>query len=328
MSITSSPIRSVLPFDAQPFYREAIVHLPDCFMVHDRRQAVPRALTRADVGLPPDGFVFCSFNHSYKIRAPVFDAWMQLLRNVPGSVLWLLAANQHAAANLRRAAAQRSVDPARLIFAGRVPLDQHLDRQRLADLFLDTAPYNAGATASAALWAGVPLVTCRGASLVGRMAASMLHAVGLPELETANLTDYVALAESLARDPARLQALRQSLGPTEAKPAAVRHRALHAASRGGLRHDGGYTAERRATEAVQRRANRLRNFCERTSSALRYSAGSDGGISLAPCSGRSSIRTRATSALTENTSAATNTHRNTPATSRPLAPAFAASTST
>jgi len=207
--IVADPI--VLPHDRQPFYGEAIVHLPDCFMVHDHRQAVPRALTRADVGLPPDGFVFCSFNHSYKIRAPVFDAWMQLLRNLPGSVLWLLAANEHAAANLRQAAARRAVDPARLIFAGRVPLDRHLDRQRLADLFLDTVPYNAGATASAALWAGVPLVTCRGASLVGRMAASMLHAVGLPELVTANLTDYAALAEALARDPARLQALRQTL---------------------------------------------------------------------------------------------------------------------
>ena len=103
--VVADPI--VLPFDRQPFYSEAIVHLPDCFMVHDRRQAVPRTLTRADVGLPRDGFVFCSFNHSYKIREPVFDAWMQLLRNVPGSVLWLLGANEHAVANLRRAAAQR-----------------------------------------------------------------------------------------------------------------------------------------------------------------------------------------------------------------------------
>jgi predicted O-linked N-acetylglucosamine transferase (SPINDLY family) len=207
--IVADPI--VLPLDRQPFYREAIVHLPDCFMVHDHRQAVPRALTRADAGLPPDGFVFCSFNHSYKIRALVFDAWMQLLRNVPGSVLWLLAANDHATANLRAAAAKHAVEPARLIFAGRVPLEQHLDRQRLADLFLDTAPYNAGATASAALSAGVPLVTCRGNSLVGRMAASMLHAVGLPELVTANLTDYITLAASLAHDPARLQALWQAL---------------------------------------------------------------------------------------------------------------------
>jgi protein O-GlcNAc transferase len=202
---------TVLPFQDQPFYREAIVHLPDCFMAHDRAQAVPRTLSRRDVGLPNDGVVFCSFNHTYKIRAPVFDAWMQILRNVPDSVLWLLAANTHAAENLRRAAVQRSVDPARLIFAERVDLAAHLDRQRLADLFLDTVPYNAGATAGAALWAGVPLVTCLGTSLVGRMAASMLRAVGLPELVATDLPGYVAIAEALARDPARLQALRQRL---------------------------------------------------------------------------------------------------------------------
>ena len=207
--IIADPI--VLPFDRQPFYSEAIVHLPDCFMVHDRRQTAPRTMSRADAGLPRDGFVFCSFNHSYKIREPVFDAWMQLLRDVPGSVLWLLGANERAVTNLRDAAAARSVDPARLIFADRVDLAEHLDRQHLADLFLDTAPYNAGATASAALWAGVPLVTCTGSSLVGRMAASMLHAAGLPELVAANLTDYVAIAEALARDPSRLQLLRQKL---------------------------------------------------------------------------------------------------------------------
>jgi protein O-GlcNAc transferase len=200
-----------LPFDRQPFYREAIVHLPDCFMVHDRAHPVPGLLSRGDVGLPQDAFVFCSFNHSYKIRAPVFDVWMQLLRNVPGSVLWLLGANAHAVANLRNAAAKRDVDPARLIFADRMELDQHFDRQRLADLFLDTVPYNAGATASAALWAGVPVVTCLGESLVGRMAASMLHAIGLPELVTENLTDYAALAKALARDPARLAWLREKL---------------------------------------------------------------------------------------------------------------------
>jgi protein O-GlcNAc transferase len=201
----------VLPFDEQPFYREAIVHLPDCFMVHDRTQVVPSTLSRRDVGLPSDAVVFCSFNHAYKIRAPVFDTWMEILRDVPGSVLWLLAANTHAADNLRRAAARRSVDPARLIFADRVDLAAHLDRQRLADLFLDTVPYNAGATASAALWAGVPLLTCLGTSLVGRMAASMLHAVGLPQLVTTSLSEYGALAVTLAHDPSRLQSLRHTL---------------------------------------------------------------------------------------------------------------------
>jgi protein O-GlcNAc transferase len=212
--IVADPV--VLPFEEQPFYREAIVHLPDCFMVHDRAQAVPQTLSRRDVGLPQDGVVFCSFNHAYKVHAPLFDAWMQLLRNVPGSVLWLLAANAHAAENLRRAAARHSVDPARLIFADRVDLAAHLDRQRLADLFLDTTPYNAGATASAALWAGVPLVTCRGASLVGRMAASMLEAVGLPELVAPDLAGYVALAEALARNPTRLKALRERLAQNRA----------------------------------------------------------------------------------------------------------------
>lgn len=207
--IIADPI--VLPFDQQPLYSEAIVHLPDGFMVQDDAPAPPRKLSRADAGLPGDGFVFCSFNHSHKIRAPMFDAWMQLLRSVPGSVLWLLGANDHAVANLRRAAAARSVDPARLVFAPRVERPEHLDRQRLADLFLDTLPCNAGATASDALSAGVPLVTCLGATAVGRMAASMLSAVGLPELVAANLTDYVALAQALARDPARLQALRQRL---------------------------------------------------------------------------------------------------------------------
>jgi predicted O-linked N-acetylglucosamine transferase (SPINDLY family) len=125
--------------------------------------------------------------------------------------LWLLGDNAGAVANLRREAQGRGVDPARLIFAGRVDLPEHLERQRLADLFLDTLPYNAGATASAALWAGVPLLTCLGSGLVGRMAASMLNAVGLPELAVPTLADYEALALALARDPARLRSLRGKL---------------------------------------------------------------------------------------------------------------------
>jgi predicted O-linked N-acetylglucosamine transferase (SPINDLY family) len=200
-----------LPFNQQPFYAEKIVHLPGCFMVQERRQAAPCTLSRADVGLPPDGFVFCSFNHSYKIREAMFEIWMRLLREVDGSVLWLLDANPQAVANLRRAAERRAVDPQRLIFAGRADLANHLDRQRLADLFLDTTPYNAGATAIAALSAGVPVLTCLGASLTGRMAASMLHAAGLPELVTDSLAAYEGLALTLARDPARLQSLRRTL---------------------------------------------------------------------------------------------------------------------
>jgi predicted O-linked N-acetylglucosamine transferase (SPINDLY family) len=202
---------TALPFSQQPFYAERIVHLPGCFMVQDRQQAVPHSLSRADVGLPSDGFVFCSFNHSYKIREPVFEIWMRLLREIPGSVLWLLSANPQAAANLRRAAERRTIDPQRLIFAERADLAYHLDRQRLADLFLDTVPYNAGATASAALWAGVPMLTCLGTSLVGRMAASMLRAMELPELATGSLAAYEETALTLARDPDRLQSVRRTI---------------------------------------------------------------------------------------------------------------------
>ncbi len=234
----------VLPFDQQPFYSEAIVHLPDCFMVHDRRQAAPRTRSRADVGLPQDGFVFCSFNHSYKIREPVFDVWMQLLRDVPGSVLWLIETNEHAVANLRRAAATRSVDPARLIFAPRVDLAEHLDRQHLADLFLDTVPYNAGATAGAALWAGVP-------------------AGDLPRLKPGrpNGGEHAAcmrLARARGRQPdglchacgsARPRSVAAASAPAEARAepaelAAVRYRALHTPHRIRLRDDVGDVAAR------------------------------------------------------------------------------------
>ena len=203
--------RIALPFNQQRFYVEQIVHLPDCFMVGERQDLLRRMPSRAEAGLPEQGFVFCSFNHNYKFQRPGFDVWMRLLRAVDGSVLWLLGDNADAVNNLRREAQTRGVDPGRLIFAERVILAEHLARQRLADLFLDTLPYNAGATASAALWAGVPLLTCLGSSLVGRMAASMLHAIGLPELAVATLSDYEAQALALARDPARLQSLRARL---------------------------------------------------------------------------------------------------------------------
>src|SRR5262249_42656344 len=172
--------RIVLPFDQQPFYAERIVHLPDCFLVNDNKLAIsPTTPSRQAVGLPQDGFVFCSFNNSYKFRAPVFDVWMRLLRDIDGSVLWLLAANRDVVDNLRREAQARGVNPARLVFAPRIEYADHLARQSLADLFLDTLPYNAGATAAGALWAGVPVLTALGETLVGRMAASMVHSIGL-----------------------------------------------------------------------------------------------------------------------------------------------------
>jgi len=201
-----------LPFDQQPFYAEKIVQLPDCYQVNDSKRVIAAETpTREAVGLPEEGFVFCCFNNNYKIRRPVFDVWMRLLKGVPGSVLWLLRDNEAAERNLRNEAAARGNDPARLIFAGRAKLEDHLARHRLADLFLDTLPYNAHTTASDALWAGLPVVTCQGSAFAGRVGASLLNAIGLPELVTHNLSDYEALALRLAQDPALLRGIRDKL---------------------------------------------------------------------------------------------------------------------
>ena len=207
--VVADPV--ALPTALQPFFSEKIVHLPDCCFLRDTRQAVAPARTRTEVGLPPDAFVFCCFSQSYKFTPGMFDIWMRLLRSVERSVLWLAMAHPPAIANLRREAAARGVDPARLIFAPQVDISEHLARQRHADLFLDTVPFNAVTTAMDALWMGVPLLTCLGKSFVGRGAASALHAVGLPELVTGNLRDYEALALQLAREPERLHAVRARL---------------------------------------------------------------------------------------------------------------------
>ncbi len=202
----------LLPFDQQPFYSEKIVHLPDCYQVNDRKRGIAEHTpTRREAGLPDDGFVFCCFNNNYKITPPVFDVWMRLLQKVPGSVLWLLRDNASAERNLRGEAQARGVDASRLIFADRLKLDEHLARHRLADLFLDTLPYNAHTTASDALWAGLPLLTCQGRSFAARVAASLLHAVGLEELVTHTLEDYEALALRLATNPALLGGIRRKL---------------------------------------------------------------------------------------------------------------------
>ena len=203
---------TVAPFDHGPFYSEKIVQLPGCYQVNDRKRAIAaHRPSRQDAGLPETGFVFCCFNNSFKILPPVFDVWMRLLQEVPGSVLWLLQDNAGAEANLRQAAAARGVSPARLVFAGRTKLADHLARHRLADLFLDTLPYNAHTTASDALWAGLPVVTCQGRAFAGRVGASLLNAIGLPELVTHNLGDYQALALRLATDPTSLSAVRDKL---------------------------------------------------------------------------------------------------------------------
>jgi protein O-GlcNAc transferase len=161
--------------------------------------------------LPERGFVFCCFNNNYKITPPVFDIWMRLLAAVGGSVLWLFQDNGDAPENLRREAAARGINPARLVFAPRVGAEEHLARHRLADLFVDTLPYNAHTTASDALWAGLPVLTCRGASFAGRVAASLLYAAGLPELATGDLGEYEALALRLATDAALLRGYRNRL---------------------------------------------------------------------------------------------------------------------
>jgi protein O-GlcNAc transferase len=202
---------TVAPSEDQPFYSEKLVQLPDTYFPTDPARAIGITPSRADEGLPEQGFVFCSFNNAWKITRPVFDVWMRLLAEIPQSVLWLKQPPADTRANLEKAATARGIDPARLIFADNADLDVHLARHRLADLFLDTLPYNAHATAADALWAGLPVLTCRGEAFAGRVAASLLNAVGLPELVTENLADYEALALALAREPARLQALKDRL---------------------------------------------------------------------------------------------------------------------
>lgn len=205
--------RIALPFELAPYFTEKIVHLPDCFLVNDTTKSIsPDTPSRADAGLPDQGFVFCCFNNSFKISAAVYSVWMRLLASVEGSVLWLPQMNARATENLRAAAAAAGVDPARIVFAPRAPaMADHLARQRLADLFVDTTDYNAHTTSSDALWAGLPVLTCAGATFPGRVAASLLHAVGLPELVTTSLDGYEALALKLARDPALLQSIRRKL---------------------------------------------------------------------------------------------------------------------
>jgi predicted O-linked N-acetylglucosamine transferase (SPINDLY family) len=203
---------TVLPMAEQPHISERIVQLPDCYQPNDTRRLVAGAVpSRAEAGLPEKGFVFACFNHSWKITPPVFALWMRLLAQVPDSVLWLMETLPEAGANLRAEAARHGIAPGRLVFAPRLPLEQHLARHALADLFVDTLPYNAHTTASDALWAGLPVVTCAGQSFPSRVGASLLRSAGLPELITHSLAEYEALALALVRDPARLASLRQKL---------------------------------------------------------------------------------------------------------------------
>lgn len=193
-------------------YSEKVIWLPDSYQVNDRQRPIAdKAFTRAECGLPETGFVYCCFNNNYKITPATFDGWMRILALVPDSVLWLFEDNPWVVANLRREASRRGIAPERLIFAGRMPLPEHLARHRLADLFIDTLPYNAHTTASDALWAGLPVLTCMGRSFAARVAASLLKAVGLPELITTTQEDYENMAVALANDPERLAAIKTRL---------------------------------------------------------------------------------------------------------------------
>ncbi len=200
---------TVLPRAEQPFYSEHIVHLACCYQANDPARRIDTAPTRTSQGLPETGLVFCCFNKHSKITAPIFEIWMRLLNAVPGSVLWLL--RESADDTLRCEARARGVEADRLIFAPPVKQEAHLARLGLADLVLDTLPYNAHTTASDALWTGVPIITCRGKTFAGRVASSLLTAIGLPEMITENFDDYEALALKLARDSAYRKSLRQRL---------------------------------------------------------------------------------------------------------------------
>jgi protein O-GlcNAc transferase len=201
----------VVPESQQPFFSERLVELPGCYQVNDRRREASVRTSRGNCGLPAEGLVFCSFNNSYKISPAFFDIWMRLLRSVPGSVLWLLETNELVKGNLRSEAEKRGVASGRLVFAPLVPAAEHLERHGHADLFLDTLPCNAHTTASDALWAGLPVLTCCGDTFAGRVAGSLLTATAMPELITGSLEDYERTALALARDPQRLIALRQKL---------------------------------------------------------------------------------------------------------------------
>jgi predicted O-linked N-acetylglucosamine transferase (SPINDLY family) len=204
--------RIVVPQGHEAYYAEKRVWLPDTYHANDDKRVIaPQTLSRADAGLPADAFVFCSFNSGYKITPAIFDVWMRILAAVPGSVLWLYRNNAMMEVNLRREASARGVDPARIVFAGPVPVDQHLARHALADLCLDTAPYNAHSTACDTLWAGVPIVTHPGETFPSRVAASLLNAVGLSELIAPGVAEYTALAIDLARNPERLAAVKAKL---------------------------------------------------------------------------------------------------------------------
>jgi predicted O-linked N-acetylglucosamine transferase (SPINDLY family) len=204
--------RVVIPEQLRQLYSEEVVYLPGCYQVNDRKREISqRIFTREEVGLPSEGFVFCCFNANYKITPTTFNVWMRILKSTPGSVLWLYQDSEISAENLLKEAEIRGVERSRLIFANQMPLADHLARHRLADLFLDTLPCNAHTTTSDALWAGLPVLTCAGQTFASRVAASLLHAVGMPELVMNDYAEYESLAVRLGSNPMLLSALKEKL---------------------------------------------------------------------------------------------------------------------
>ncbi len=203
--------RFVMPPESLPYHTEKPIYLPHCYQVSDRTRAANPAPTRAEMGLPEDGFVFCAFNNNHKMSEQVWRCWMHVLRQVPKSVLWLLADNPFAKANLQRVAVEEGIAPERLVFAGRAQPADYLARFTLADLFLDTFPYNAGTTASDCLWMGTPILTRSGRTYISRMAGSLLTAVGLPDLITTTIEEYEQRAVQIGNQPARAASYKRYL---------------------------------------------------------------------------------------------------------------------
>jgi predicted O-linked N-acetylglucosamine transferase (SPINDLY family) len=203
--------KTLIPSESQAYYSEKIVYLP-CYQVNDNKQEIPKvSFTRQQLNLPSNGFVLCCFNANYKISPSTFDGWMRILKAVPGSVLLLYTGHQSASENLKIEAEKRGVNKTRLIFGEKLIRSQYLARFKSADLFLDTLPYNAGATASDALWAGLPVLTCMGQSFASRYAASLLFAIGLPELVTETQAEYEELAIELSLNPSKLKGIKDKL---------------------------------------------------------------------------------------------------------------------
>jgi predicted O-linked N-acetylglucosamine transferase (SPINDLY family) len=203
--------RYVMPPQLLPYSSEKPIYVPDCYQISDRKREIGAPTTRERCGLPRDAFVFCAFNNNFKFTEDVFRSWMRVLHAVPNSVLWLLADNEWAQENMRRAADAQGVERERLIFAPRVAPPDYLARLQMADLFLDTFPYNGGTTVSDVLWMGVPVLTLSGRTYISRMAGSLLTHVGLPDLITDTLAEYERMAIALGRTPARVASYRRYL---------------------------------------------------------------------------------------------------------------------